>query len=339
MRDTVSASMTIEELFDALDADRDGILSRTDLRSAAIRLGWSWREGPILAVLDLLTLPSSITRDELTGTLNDIFNDPDRPFGDVLLKVTRRAHAVVSYRAGVVHGPEPVDGQHIGGSLRQCLRDTVGEDAAGVYGELQLGLEARTVSVAQTALLVIDPQHSFIEGAWMRSIGDGAGADVEPLRLAFEACADLLHRLRHGTEVMLTRCPFPADSYGWAASIAAVLDETRPYFVKPGNSVLWPPTNGFAEALDVLVQRGIRTLVIGGCTLNSCVRVSAVEVQRRFGAQGLQVVVDLHICGARARNYAPSSLFGRQSPVAAAVREMQENGVVIVQEVEWCRDR
>ena len=221
------------------------------------------------------------------------------------------------------------------GPQRQGLRDMVGKEAATVYEELSLVIEAYAVAADEAALLVIDPQRSFTEGAWMRSIGGGASADVEPLRRAFMTCAGRLLGLGGEAEVLLTRCPFPADSYDWAAPISEVLGERQPYFVKPGNSVLWPQTNGFAEALDGLLQGSIRYLVVGGCTLNSCVRVSAVEVQKRFGPRGLQVVVDLVGCGARARNYAPSTLFNGLSPVAAALQQMHDCGVIVAREVEW----
>jgi nicotinamidase-related amidase len=114
------------------------------------------------------------------------------------------------------------------------------------------------------------------------------------------------------------------------------VDDDQPYFIKPGNSVLWPPTNGFGDWVAGLLRRGRKTLVMGGCTLNSCVRVSAVETQQRFGPDGLQVVVDLGLSAARAGNYVRSALFGDRSSVESAVREMAEQGVRVVPGVEWC---
>jgi hypothetical protein len=99
--------------------------------------------------------------------------------------------------------------------------------------------------------------------------------------------------------------------------------------------VLRPRTNAFAESLEGLIRRSVRVLVVGGCTLNSCIRVSATQLQRRFGTQGLQVIVDLATSGARAGNYAPSPEFDGLSPVAAAVRQMQGHGVVVAREVTW----
>ena len=43
--------MTLDELYDALDTNSDGELSRRDLHQAARRLGWHWHEAPLYAVL------------------------------------------------------------------------------------------------------------------------------------------------------------------------------------------------------------------------------------------------------------------------------------------------
>jgi len=96
---------------------------------------------------------------------------------------------------------------------------------------------------------------------------------------------------------------------------------------------LWPPTNGFASWVESLLHKGKRTLVMGGCTLNSCVRVSAREVQERFSKDGIQVVVDLSLSGARLANYIPTSQFSGKSSVHAAIVEMGDSGVNVVSHV------
>ena len=48
--------MTLNDLFDLLDLDKDGELSRSELHMAAKQLGWHWHEAPLLAVLDLFTI-------------------------------------------------------------------------------------------------------------------------------------------------------------------------------------------------------------------------------------------------------------------------------------------
>ena len=128
---------------------------------------------------------------------------------------------------------------------------------------------------------------------------------------------------------------FPPDSYAWDERLDGVVDDSQLYFLKPGNSVLWPPTNGFSKWVDHLVQRGRKTLVMGGCTLNSCLRVSAVETQRAFADRGLRVAVDLSLAGARTSNYVPSDVFGGMSAVESAVREMIAAGVRVVAGITW----
>ena len=114
----------------------------------------------------------------------------------------------------------------------------------------------RRASAANGALLIIDPQRSFTGGVWMQSVGAGAETEVAPIRLAFDHCARLLAELDRRVETMFTRCPFPPDSYAWDERLGEVVDDSQLYFVKPGNSVLWPPTNGFSKWADHLVQRG-----------------------------------------------------------------------------------
>jgi hypothetical protein len=169
----------------------------------------------------------------------------------------------------------------------------------------------------------------------MRSIGPGAESEVMPIKRAFQSCARLLGALEGRIETMFSRCPFPPASYDWDPCLMEVLPDRQAYFVKPGNSILWPPTNGFQTWVEGMLDRGKSFLVIGGCTLNSCVRVSAVEVQKRFASAGLQVVVDLSLCGGRTGNYRPSSEFGGLSSVASAIEEMASAGVRVVPRLPW----
>jgi hypothetical protein len=217
------------------------------------------------------------------------------------------------------------------------LRRIVGKEVADDYEILvrELHEEPARVSVHDGALLVIDPQRSFTRGTWMRSIGPDGDFEVEPLRLAFDNCARLLGECGQRIEKMFTRCPFPPDSYDWDEALAEVVDDSQLYFVKPGNSVLWPHTNGFREWVGGLIDRGKRTLVMGGCTLNSCLRVSTVDTQRCFDNRGLRVAVDLSLSGARRKNYLRSSLHDGMSPVEAALREMAAAGVRVMPYVEW----
>ncbi|MBN1840818.1 MAG: hypothetical protein JW883_00850, partial [Deltaproteobacteria bacterium] len=74
---------------------------------------------------------------------------------------------------------------------------------------------------------------------------------------------------------------------------------------------------------------------MGGCTLNSCLRISSIETQDHFRDQKLQVVVDLSLSGARTSNFISTPMYGGLSAVESAVREMIAAGVLVVRRAEW----
>jgi len=129
--------------------------------------------------------------------------------------------------------------------------------------------------------------------------------------------------------------PLSKASYDWDDALTGIIDTKQLYFIKPGNSVLFPPTNGFREWVESFIDNGKKILVLAGCTLNSCVRVSSIETQKYFKDQELQIVVDLSLSGARTSNFMPSELFGGLSAVESAIREMTGAGVRVAQWVEW----
>jgi hypothetical protein len=198
-----------------------------------------------------------------------------------------------------------------------------------------LELPSLRVRCGETALLAIDPQHAFSAGDWMRSLGAGGAAETVPIRIAFDNCARLLKPLDRRAEVMFTRCPFAPGSYGWDERLEGLVDPAQHYFIKPGNSVLQPDTNGCRKWVESLLGRGVTTLVMGGCTLTSCVRVSAVETAGLFLDAGLAVVVDLALCGARTGTYLSSPQFNNMSPVESAIRQMTAAGVTVAESVAW----
>jgi hypothetical protein len=134
---------------------------------------------------------------------------------------------------------------------------------------------------------------------------------------------------------MFTRCPFPPGSYDWDDAFAGIIDAGQLYFIKPGNSVLFPNTNGFCEWVEGLIDDGKKILVMAGCTLNSCIRKSSIDTHRYFKEGLLQIVVDLSLSGARAGSYMQSSVYGGLSAVESAVREMTGAGVRVAQCVQW----
>ena len=344
----MGGTTSIDELFDALDLGADGALSRDEITRAAPQLGWHWARAPLYAVLDRLTVQGPLSRVRFRQCIEQILDDSDGPYGQVL----RRAPAPTSsnHEQGRSNSPGSVDAVlttadgHSGGDQSnpvEILERLVGPQSADAYGELLKRLEASMEApTTEVALLIIDPQCSFTGGAWMRSIGPGGDVEVEPIRSAFDRCAALLRAIDHARwpgPTMFTRCPFPPDSYGWDRRLAGLLPPSQAYFIKPGNSVMWPKTNGFDTWVEGLLERGTTVLVMGGCTLNSCVRVSSAHAQVAFGPRGLQVVVDLALCGSRARNYVPAPEFGDRSAVTAAVEEMIEAGVRVVARTKWAQ--
>jgi hypothetical protein len=68
----ILTKVTPSELFDILDLNKNGVLSRLELHEAAQRMGWYWREAPVLAVLDLFTVAKPMSRDNFIACMNQI---------------------------------------------------------------------------------------------------------------------------------------------------------------------------------------------------------------------------------------------------------------------------
>ena len=339
--------MTLDEFFNLLDLNKDGKISRSELHIAAKRLKWHWHEAPILAVFDLLTILKPIPRNTFIAYMNQIAEDPLGPYGKVLLN---SQHFSLPIEPKDYLIPPCKDGQdnnilkkhkrvtpfdNIYGDGISLLKHSVGMNAANDYQRLLNTLDSSHVLIEDAALLIIDPQRSFTNGAWMKSIGPQADIDIKPIQLAFNNCAQFLNKYYCHIETMFTRCPFPPDSYDWADQLAGIINSTQLYFIKPGNSILFPSTNGFLEWVERCISNGKKILVMGGCTLNSCVRISSIETQNYFKNQKLQVIVDLSLSGARTRNFIRSPVFGGLSAVESAVQEMVTAGVQVVRDIEW----
>ena len=339
-----------DTLFELLDLNKDGRISRSELHTAAERMGWHWQEAPIFALLDLLTIAGPITKKQFAGYLQQIVDDSMGPYGKVLLNLPRFSSALppapdqplpcefTSVETILNRDRRELRDADLEGGLVTALEKSLGTDTSNGYHGLLNTFDTYRISAREAVLLIIDPQRSFTEGVWMQSIGKGAATDVEPIALAFNNCARLLNFLYGQMEIMFTRCPFPPESYQWDDRLANIIDSNQLYFIKPGNSVFFPPLNGYNQWLDHCINKGKRMLIIGGCTLNSCVRVSSIETVDRFKNRNLRVVVDLSLCGARTRSFRPSSKYEGVSAAESAIRQMTAAGVQVVRQVEWRTD-
>ena len=341
--------MTLSELFNMLDHNKDGELSRSELHESALRLGWHWHEAPILAVLDLFTVLQPISESDFTVYLSQMIEDSQGPFGKVLLNSPHFWPSNAANRTGVskqkTAGVQKPDQKQMrlesnrttDNDMISLLKQIANLDAANKYQNLlnKMDIDTLKIPTDKAALLIIDPQRSFTKGVWMKSIGFKAEIEVQPIQRAFAKCAQFLNENYGFIETMFTRCPFPPCSYDWDDALTGIIDTKQLYFIKPGNSVLFPPTNGFTEWVESFIDDGKKILVLAGCTLNSCVRVSSIETQKYFKDQELKIVVDLSLSGARTSNFMPSELFGGLSAVESAIREMTGAGVRVAQWVEW----
>lgn len=335
------------ELFETLDLGKDDQLSRDELHRAAKRFGWHWQAAPLFAVLDLLTTTGPVSKDTFVDYMRQMDEDPFGPYGEVLLKVPYDSILPIpgsdSFPENKYNGRDivlknnyrmPPEGNGYNDEI-SLLDSFAGSNVAMNYQGLLNSLETLHASTDDAALLIIDPQRSFTKGAWMRSIGTEAEVDIKPIELAFDKCAELLKKYYGRIDIMFTRCPFPPDSYGWDDQLAKIIDRSQLYFIKPGNSVLFPPTNGFRQWVDRCINSGKEILIFGGCTLNSCLRVSSIETFEHFKKKSLQVVVDLSLSGARLRNFIKSPVYDGLSAVEAAVHQMTAAGVRVVKHVSW----
>jgi hypothetical protein len=339
--------VTPSELFNILDLNKNGVLSRSELHEAARRMGWHWREAPFFAVLDLFTVAKPVSRDDFITYMNQIIEDPLGPYGKVLLNLPPFLSSIASKRTDISN-KEKTNVREVNNKQYQATsndktnrctlpKHTDHTGVANTYQEIieNMNIKPLEISSDDAALLIIDPQRSFTRGVWMKSIGSNAELEVEPIRFAFKKCAQFLNENFSFVETMFTRCPFPPGSYDWDDAFAGIIDAGQLYFIKPGNSVLFPDTNGFREWVEGLMRNGKTILVMAGCTLNSCIRKSSIDTRKYFKKGKLQVVVDLNLSGARAGSYMKSSLYQGLSAVESAVREMTDSGVKVAKRIRW----
>ena len=177
------------ELFDILDLNGDGELSRSELHRAAKRLGWQWHEAPILALFDLLTILKPIPKDNFLACIRQIKEDSMGPYGKVLLnsphfspvaapagelRLSRVWEGICS-KTKKQNSAIPDEAKTGNGGL--LSEHTAGADISNNYGRILSTLDIVQISDHDAALLIIDPQRSFTTGVWMQSIGPQAEVD------------------------------------------------------------------------------------------------------------------------------------------------------------------
>lgn len=199
-------------------------------------------------------------------------------------------------------------------------------------------------SSSHSALLLIDCQKAFLTGSWAQYFGLD---QVGPIRQAFANTLSLLQQQDSLSDcaVMCTKCYTEGEEADYDDTLRPLLAGV-PCIWKPSTDVTINPK--FHEWFQKCLSMGVRTLVIGGCTTTSCVRVSSQSVREAYPDAGLRVVVDLSLCGAREDNYLPNAdqhpglvrIYGLKactgaSAVDLARRQMCANGVEVVDSFDW----
>uniref|UniRef100_A0A7S4PTA9 Isochorismatase-like domain-containing protein n=1 Tax=Alexandrium monilatum TaxID=311494 RepID=A0A7S4PTA9_9DINO len=237
--------------------------------------------------------------------------------------------------AGLLTGPRSL--HRAWGSARRGSRMFV-PDALPRQAALQGGPRPHT------ALLLIDCQKAFLTGSWALHFGLD---QVKPIENAFRNTIELLRKPERlaGCAVLCTRCYLDTQEAEFDDDLRPLLDGV-PYVWKPTTDVTRNPK--FHDWFEERLAAGVRTLVVGGCTTTSCVRVSSQAVRKQYRSPDLKVVVDLSLCGARTDNLLPNAdqdpdllrIYGPErckgsSPVDLAVLQMRNSGVEVVDSFDW----
>jgi len=176
--------VTLSKLFNTLDIDNNGELSRLELHESAKRLGWHWREAPVLAVLDLLSILKPISKNDFIAYMHQIVEDPHGPYGNVLLNFAHFVSATTLKRSvNLKHHKKTLDEQ-TGDDIVRLLKHTAGIDIANSYKNLLNNIVHNQLKIPMdhAALLIIDLQRSFTKGVWMKSIGSNAEREVSTFK-------------------------------------------------------------------------------------------------------------------------------------------------------------
>ncbi|OWF35027.1 uncharacterized protein LOC110443402 [Mizuhopecten yessoensis] len=205
--------------------------------------------------------------------------------------------------------------------------------------------------VGKIAVILIDIQHSFVLGSWSKPVS------VQRIKESFENCKKLVESLLPTVPVLLTQCPFtnPKDR-AFHSSVKGLFEERNyPVVYKYDTNIM--EADGAESWVKSMLEKKVNTIVIGGCTTTSCVRVSSSALCQNFVNDPVQFIVDLSLCGARDSNYVKrcrdcmqsymqfgetrncdlcaSSTEGLISPVDLAVENMSNAGVLVKEHFDW----
>ncbi|XP_033745931.1 uncharacterized protein LOC117331355 [Pecten maximus] len=204
--------------------------------------------------------------------------------------------------------------------------------------------------IGKLAVILIDVQHAFVLGSWSE------GRAINHIEESFEKCKKLVQSLSPAIPVLLTQCPFinPKDR-AFHSSVKELFEERNyPVVNKYNTNIL--EADGAEFWVRSMLERQVDTIVIGGCTTTSCVRVSSMALCQNFKHDPVQFIVDLSLCGARDSNYIKRckacmqlymntgetrncdlcvSSSGLTSPVDLAVECMSNAGVIVKEQFDW----
>lgn len=203
------------------------------------------------------------------------------------------------------------------------------------------------------ALILIDIQNSFISGHWRSCLSD---SEIIPIKNAFEKCGKVLQNLPADTPVLMTQCPFlDLEDRDFDPSVKSIVKERKyPVIYKYDTNIM--DADGIDQWMKSILDKQIQTVLIGGCTTTSCVRVSSMNLKRHYLSYPVDFMVDLSLCGARQSNYVKRCRFcmsqymahrdvlcgkcdqaGEEllSPVDKTVESMRAIGVKVTESYEW----
>ena len=148
------------------------------------------------------------------------------------------------------------------------------------------------------ALILIDPQNGFVnDGSWSRMFSDGQSL---PILEAFHRIVSFLRSIPN-----LSSIPILVSQTGFISHDRQIFEPIANELPLSITRVYKPHTNlsicpGVEQWLSEQLKSNL-DIVIGGCTITSCVRDSSIEMKKLFPQ--LNFFVHENLCAARKDNY------------------------------------